>query len=149
MPAKVIEPDGNQMNVPTGSFQCGYLVRADVTLDSQGELKRILFVNDNQKKLKKGDLVMIDNIQPYNATITTTDGSGNTISGSIMVVKIPPVHFDKNWPTHYKQKWDEKWDENNVPQDRLNKLKLKQNVGRPEILGCNGKSDVDGISLLP
>ena len=144
MPAKVLEPDGNTMGTPSGVPNCGYLVRADVPPDSLGELKRIPFIND--KGLVAGDIVMIEEVKPYNAILVSTKSSSDISSGYLMIAKIGDEYFNDSWNKNFQEKWKDKWnDKLNVTDDNIKKLKLKSDVGRQEVAKCMRKSDVEKI----
>lgn len=97
MPAKVIEPNGNRAHPDN----CGILARYDAK-DSNGALKRIPFINVNNK-FKNGDLVIIEVVE----NLTLTDSNGNV--GNIAVAKIDAIHEKSEWNEKDKTKWENAW----------------------------------------
>ena len=97
MPAKVIEPNGNQAHPDN----CGILARYDAK-DSNGALKRIPFIN-LKNKFKNGDLVIISVVE----NLSLTDSDGNV--GNIAVAKIDPIHKKSKWDEDDKIKWENAW----------------------------------------
>ncbi len=94
MPAKVIDPTGNQ-NFP----KCGYLLRDDA-IDSEGDLKRIPFIND--RNLHKDAVVVFDVVD------ATVDFDGKRAKISMAV--IPEEYYEKEWSPEFKRRWKEEWD---------------------------------------
>ena len=128
MPAKVIEPTGDQVengaNITDSASlpNIGYLLRTG-SLDGNGDLKRIPFINKNGR-LKNGDLVIFD-IDRTNFKIYDVK---NDSFANIAVAVIPEEFFSDDWNQKpagskltIKQRWDKEW--NGVSETNLNLLK--------------------------
>ncbi len=94
MPAKVVDPNGNQ-----NFLKCGYLLRDDAT-DNEGDLKRIPFIND--RNLKKDEVVIFDVVD------ATVEFNGKKARISMAV--IPDEFFAPEWSPQFKKRWEESWD---------------------------------------
>lgn len=123
MPAKVVEPNGNQLN--NNEKNCGYLERADKPLDDQDTLERIPFINDFN--LEYGDLVVYETMPNCNVEVNGKKGKI-----AMAVVKHNP-NDAKTWENkEFKNKWAEEW--SRVTNNKIiYRLKLKDGV-TPEIL---------------
>ena len=114
MPAKVVEPDGNQANEGTNIPNCGYLVRTDA-IDGNGELKRIPFIN--KRNLNSGDLVVYNiNRTDYKVVDMRDESQAN-----IAVAVIPDDFFKRGgWTKEFKERWKREWE--GVSETNLEKL---------------------------
>ena len=94
MPAKVLDPQGEQ-----NLLNCGYLLRDDA-LDSDGDPKRIPFINDHH--LSKDALVVFDVLD---ATVNF-----NGRKAKISMAVIPDEYYKKEWSPEFQQRWKASWD---------------------------------------